>query len=113
MQDKTGTIYVSDRENDRIQVFDSEGALRAVWLGLHSVDAICLGSDGYIYGGAGIDKSIIRLDRDGHLLDVWGGIPYPHGICVDRDGYIYVTEVGEGRVVKFAPAKKPSLRPRK
>ena len=61
----------------------------------------------------GDNKCIIRLDRDGHLLDVWGGIPYPHGICVDWDGYIYVTEVGEGRVVKFAPTKKPSLGPSK
>ena len=42
----------------------------------------------------GGNKCIIRLDRD------W-------------DGYIYVTEVGEGRVVKFAPTKKPSLGPSK
>ncbi|MEJ1972458.1 MAG: hypothetical protein WDM96_08405 [Lacunisphaera sp.] len=37
-RDAGGRLYVSDRENDRIQVFDESGAVLDVWEGLHSLD---------------------------------------------------------------------------
>lgn len=104
--DRTGLLYVSDRDNDRIQVFDQDGALQAVWPDLHSVDALCLGPDDFLYGAAGLDKALIRLSRDGRLLNVWrapAGLPYAHGICVDRDGYIYAAASGKD-LWKFEPA---------
>lgn len=108
--DKAGILYVTDRENDRIQVFDGEGKLRAIWPGLHSVDGLCLGNDGLIYGSAGVDKCLIRFDLEGHVQDVRGGpdsFTYPHGIWVDRAGYVYVADVGAARILKFAPAPRP------
>jgi|GEM_PF-690380 len=104
--DRAGLLYVSDRDNDRVQVFDQDGHLQALWPDLHSVDALCFAPDGLLYGAAGLDKALIRLTRDGRLMNVWrqpAGLPYAHGICVDRDGYIYAAASGKD-LWKFAPA---------
>jgi len=104
--DQAGLLYVSDRDNDRIQVFDQDGKLKAVWPNLRSVDGLTFGPDGCLYGVAGLDMAIIRLSRDGRLLNVWrqpAGLPYAHGIALDRAGNIYAAVSGKD-LWKFAPA---------
>ncbi|MBS0631994.1 MAG: hypothetical protein JSS11_08785 [Verrucomicrobia bacterium] len=104
--DREGRLYVSDRDNDRIQVYDREGELQEVWPHLHSLDALAFGPDGLFYGAAGLDGALVRLDRHGRLLNVWrkpAGLPYSHGICLDRAGYIYVAVSGQD-LWKFEPA---------
>jgi DNA-binding beta-propeller fold protein YncE len=93
-----GRLYVTDRENDRVQVFDHMGRVQAVWPDLHSVDGLYAAPDGYLYGSAGIDHAVLRWDREGHLRDVWaepGMFRYPHGIAVDAAGAIYTADTGD------------------
>lgn len=119
-----GNVHVSDRENDRVQVFDQGGRLLAIWDGLHSMDGICWAPDGSYYGSGGIDHAIIRFGPDGKPAQVWcdpakGDYPdrnlrpfpdgdYPHGIAVDRAGFIYIAETTVdprgSRVLKFRRA---------
>jgi len=93
-----GLLYMTDRENDRVQVFRTDGTHVATWPDLHSVDGLYAAPDGCLYGSAGIDNAIIRFDRTGRTLDVWtlpGVLRYPHGIAVDKDGALYVAETGD------------------
>jgi DNA-binding beta-propeller fold protein YncE len=91
-------LYVTDRENDRIQVFDQMGRAQLAWPDLHSVDGLFAASDGFLYGSAGIDKAVLRLDYTGHVLDVWaepGMFRYPHAVAVDPAGMIYIADTGD------------------
>lgn len=93
-----GYLYVTDRENDRIQVFDQGGRVVDDWPDLHSVDGLHAAPDGYLYGSAGIDNAVLRLDRRGRVRDVWaepGMFRYPHAIAVDRHGALYTADTGD------------------
>lgn len=98
-----GRLYVSDRENDRVQVFDVMGKFLAEWPGLHSVDGLHAAPDGKIYGGAGLDNAIVRFGYDGRVEQVWaepGMFTYPHGVGVDAHGNIYGAEIAGNRVFR-------------
>lgn len=93
-----GLLYMTDRENDRIQVFTQAGEVVATWPGLHSVDGLHAAADGVIYGSAGIDRAVIRFDRGGKIRAVWtapGGCLYPHGIFVTPQGDLYLADTGD------------------
>ena len=114
--DPEGWIYVADRENQRIQVFDSEGRYEAQWNNLSRSACICrregdqpLFYVGEYYGGIGSNRlgtnlgpRVSVLDARGEILARLGEQSYgdepgrfysPHGIDVDSHGNIYVAEV--------------------
>lgn len=108
-----GRLYMTDRENDRIQVFRTDGTHVATWPDLHSVDGLVAAPDGFLYGAAAIDNAILRLDLAGRVLDCWvldGALASPHGIAVAKDGAIYVAETGDlWRVTGRLPAERAML----
>jgi DNA-binding beta-propeller fold protein YncE len=115
--DDDGFVYVADRENQRVQVFDMEGNFVSQWNDMSRVAAICMdpaGDDPLIYLGeyfCGIGSNTMGenlgprvsvMDRKGNLLARVGTQPFgdepgrfysPHGIAVDSKGDIYVAEV--------------------
>ena len=118
-----GKLYVGDRENDRVQIFDQEGRHLGIWPNLHSMDGICVAPDGRIYGAAGVDHAVIEFGPGGQFMQVWADpaqgdypdrrlnpypdVDYPHGILVDAEGAIYLAETtvdpngGGSRLLKF------------
>ena len=113
--DPEGWIYVADRENHRVQVFDANGKWETQWDHLHRPNGMCLGPGHsplcYIgengpLGGSNRDwpnvgprvsihtmkgEVLARLgDTPGGLLP--GRFTMPHGIAVDSQGNIYVGE---------------------
>jgi DNA-binding beta-propeller fold protein YncE len=110
--DKDDNIYVADRENHRIQVFNNRGELQAIWQNIYRPDGICLGADGILYvgelcafdgleDGPGFGHRVSIYDLQGNRLalygdPIWGDGPgqfiAPHGIAVDSRGDIYVAE---------------------
>lgn len=105
--DSRGRLYVCDRENDRVQVFDQDGVFIEQWPDLHSLDSLFVAPDDRIYGGGGVDNRIYRFDSHGQILEQWGDsriLGYPHNICIDRQGNMYVADVAGGRVEKFRPS---------
>jgi DNA-binding beta-propeller fold protein YncE len=71
--DAKGNVYVGDRGNSRIQVFDNDLVLRAVWTGVGAPWAICItpGPKQYLYSSDAVGP-IYKLDLDGHVLGKFG-----------------------------------------
>jgi DNA-binding beta-propeller fold protein YncE len=100
-------LLVCDRENDRIQVFDLEGAFVAAWPGFARPTAVAVSSDGLVFvaelGRPGIAPSRCAVRTlDGRPVAHWGGGSRPeapgsffaaHGIALDSRDDVYVAEV--------------------
>lgn len=92
--DDDSRVYVCDRSNDRIQVFDSEGRYLTQWDMTGPNDLYI--RDGLAYVAEGGQWVSIRT-LDGQVVARLGGdesiFKSGHGITVDAEGSIYVTEI--------------------
>jgi DNA-binding beta-propeller fold protein YncE len=133
--DRQGWVYVADRENHRIQIFDDRGQFLAQWNNLHRPCGLHLAGEGeqlvYVgelapaypfnqnYPNIGGRISIFDLKgkRLARLGDIHAGTePHqflaPHGLAVDSRGDIYVGEVSwsfRGKTL-VPPRELPSFR---
>jgi DNA-binding beta-propeller fold protein YncE len=109
--DVNSRVFICDRENDRIQIFDDQGNFLQQWTDLQAPGDLWMRGDTVyvVEQGGGCAVSIWTLDGD--LITRWRGSEGPgkgtldsgHGICVDSQGSIYVTELS-GLVRKFRRA---------
>jgi len=110
---KTRHVFVNDRANHRIQVFDENGKfLYAFSMGREPSDIhlIYIGADRTLWAFDRGTSKMLKYDLDGHFLysfGTWGDFPGGfwgvHGFSVDQEGNFYVAEVDNGRVQKFKP----------
>ena len=108
--DGHGRIYVADRENSRLQRFDTAGRYAAEWPGtqkLGRVFAVAVSPRGMVYVACK-DGAVAVAILDAMLRPV-AQIPFdsaqfvtPHAIAVDGDSVIYIADTGGARVVKYA-----------
>jgi DNA-binding beta-propeller fold protein YncE len=113
--DKQGRVYVADRSNERVQVFDGDGKFLAKWTGLGSPWGLAyVEKENAIYMCDGTYGRITKLSLDGELLGVLssygrapGKVDYVHAIAVDpTDMSIYTTEIKSWRVQKWVRQAK-------
>jgi DNA-binding beta-propeller fold protein YncE len=115
VSDPDGWVYVADRENHRVQVFDRNGRYETQWNNLHRPCGLYMegGADGCCYIGElgphqpvnmnfpNLGPRVSVVTRAGKLVarvDEKSGLPRgqfsaPHGLAVDSRGDIYVGEV--------------------
>jgi 6-phosphogluconolactonase (cycloisomerase 2 family) len=115
----TRRVFVNDRANHRVQVFDENGKYLYEWsLGQDPSDIhlIYISADRYLWAVDRGTSKVLKYDLDGHFLYSWGtwgdfpgGMWGVHGMSVDQDGNFYVAEVDSGRVQKFRP--RPGANP--
>lgn len=115
----THRVYVNDRGNHRVQVFDENGKYLNEWgFGEEPSDIhlIYIGADRSLWAFDRGSSKMLKYDLDGHFLysfGAWGDFPGGfwgvHGFSVDQDGNFYVAEVDSGRVQKFRP--RPGVNP--
>ena len=110
--DADGWVYVADRENHRVQVFDGNGKYETQWNNLHRPCGLYMpyGHKPICYIGelsvnrlnANLGPRVSIVDNEGKLLSRIGD-PFagtaptafigPHGLSVDTRGDLYVAEV--------------------
>lgn len=116
--DASGNVYVADRSNQRIQVFDSAGHYLSQWAGkqLGRPYAIAIDKSGTAYIADGGDQPDGPPDRSAWVLGRLDGTPLvrvgrfgnydgqfemAHSIAVDGKGAVYVGDITGARVQKF------------
>ncbi len=117
--DGNGTVYVADRGNSRVQVFDAEGTFVAEWKSeeIGRPWGMDITADGNVLVADGGDLTNTAFDRNGALLmtpegevlERWGSYGshdgqfyWAHDIAAGPDGAVYVVDVNAGmRVQKF------------
>lgn len=115
--DEDGRVYVADRENHRIQVFDGNGRYETEWRNLHRPNGIFMpcgkcpicyvGEIGPYYAfnrdAPNLGPRVSIIDNDGTVLarlgkgytagNEPGKFISPHSVAVDSNGDLYVGEV--------------------
>jgi DNA-binding beta-propeller fold protein YncE len=113
--DEDGWVYVADRENHRIQVFDGKGKFETHWHNMHRPCGLCMtrGKNPIAYiGESGPSMSVnVNSPGIGPRVSLWtlegkriarvgdasrqhpSQFTSPHGVAVDSRGDIYVGEV--------------------
>ncbi len=124
-------IYVADRENHRVQVFDGNGKYEAQWNNLHrpcglymhnTSNPVCyIGELGPVMGvnrnSPNLGPRVSIVDHQGKLLSRFGDAHAgtaptaflgPHGLAVDSRGDLYVGEVSWTQWPQFFDTPRPA-----
>jgi hypothetical protein len=106
-------VFVNDRENHRIQVFDENGKYLYEWYvgdAPSDIHLLYMAADRHLWAVDRGTSRVIKYDLEGHYLYSWGtwgdfpgGMWGVHGFSVDQEGNVYVAEVDNGRVQKYQP----------
>jgi hypothetical protein len=114
--DNQRRIYVNDRANRRVQIFDENGKFLNQWYlgdGPTLVYHFFMTADQHIWMSDGYGNfKFYKYDLTGKLLYSWGstfngpgGLYGVHQFSVDQNGNLYTAEVHHGRPQKFVPRK--------
>jgi DNA-binding beta-propeller fold protein YncE len=112
--DREGHVYIADRNNERVQVFDAEGKFLAKWTNIGAPWGIAYAAkEDAIYLCDGKYCRIVKLSLEGKVLGTLGSygkapgmLDYAHSIAIDPvDGSLYTVEIKNWRVQKWVREK--------
>jgi DNA-binding beta-propeller fold protein YncE len=108
--DAAGKVYVGDRENKRIQVFDGDGNFQAAWDQVGVPWALCITPPPrqFIYMADATTGEIKKLDLSGKVLGTFGKsgkrlgeFGWVHELACPAENTIYAAELLNWRVQKL------------
>ena len=101
--DKRERVWVVDRENNRIQIFNAQGEFLNQWLDLRRPTDIFIDGEETVYVSE-LSRRVSIFTIDGKLLARWGSegqdketalFLAPHALAVDSRGDLYIGEVSK------------------
>ena len=101
--DRRDRIWVPDRENHRIQIFDDKGNYLTQWTDLIRPTDVFIDEEDTVYVSE-LCKRVSIFSIDGRLLARWGNENHeisaplflsPHAVAVDSKGALYIGEVSK------------------
>jgi len=99
--DSKGRIYVADRRNHRIQIFDQDGTYLDQWTHFGTPSGLFITRDDLLYVVDELTCLRIANTSDGRIVDRIDGLTNPNSVAVDKQGAIYITEMFGTNVKKF------------
>jgi DNA-binding beta-propeller fold protein YncE len=106
----SGLVYVADRENLRIQIFNADGKFINQWKDVGRPIGLALGGDGYFYVADANAQKILRVNAEGKILGEFGTkgndpgqLGGVHHIAAGPAGALYIAELMTRRFQKFVP----------
>jgi DNA-binding beta-propeller fold protein YncE len=101
--DSKGRIYVADRSNNRIQIFDPDGKFITQWTNFGVPWGLFITKNDMLYVVDGSDNNCLLIadTKDGKIIDRIDGLGNPTAVAVDSRGAIYIGEVNGTNVRKF------------
>jgi len=102
--DSRGRLYVADRSNKRIQIFDQDGNyIDQIKNGVTPYGLFITRNDTlYVTDGSQGKEDVTIFDAKDHKVsDHFGGLVGPHMLSVDQNGAVYVAEVRGASIRKF------------
>ncbi|MBK7600259.1 MAG: 6-bladed beta-propeller [Acidobacteria bacterium] len=116
--DNQGRVYVCDRSNARVQIFDPMGKYISEWKDpqMGRPYGISIGINGDVFVVDGGDQpqdfpdrgGAVRMTQSGKILDSFGSFGnydgqfrLAHDVAVDKNGAVYVIDTWGMRVQKF------------
>jgi len=108
--DEDDNIYVADRNNDRIQVFNKDGEHLSTWDGFNFPNDIMITENQDVWVADNQPVRVVKMDRDGNRLYSWdahghgdGEFGELHEFGIDLEGNWYGADNVLGRAQKFIP----------
>jgi sugar lactone lactonase YvrE len=120
--DSQGRLFVGDRQNNRIQIFDQDGKFLDQWAQFSRPSGIYIDGKDNIYVADSESESVsknhdgwkrgIRIGsaKDGSVtafipdpVDKTTGTSAAEGVAADAMGNVYGAEVGPKRMMKYVP----------
>jgi hypothetical protein len=110
---QTRQVFVNDRQNHRVQVFDENGKYLREWSfgpPPSDIHLLIITADRFLWAADRGSSKMLKYDLDGNFLYSWGtwgdfpgGMWGVHGLSVDQEGNFYTAEVDSGRAQKYRP----------
>jgi sugar lactone lactonase YvrE len=115
----TRQVFVNDRQNHRVQVFDENGKYIREWSfgpPPSDIHLLVITADRYLWAADRGTSKMLKYDLNGNFMYSWGtwgdfpgGMWGVHGLSTDQEGNFYVAEVDSGRAQKYRP--RPGANP--
>jgi sugar lactone lactonase YvrE len=115
--DSAGNVFVTDRYNDRIQKFNSNGGFVTKWGsygnghgGFYEPAGMAVDLSGNVFVTDYWNHLIQKFTNSGAFITQWGTLDEgegngqfdePEGIAADSSGYVYVADTINNRIQKF------------
>jgi hypothetical protein len=118
--DRQNRIFVSDRDNDRIQIFTENGDFIEEWPDIKGPTGIYIDENERVWVMSTTLNQISQFSIDGQLQYDFGaycctrggfvgGFSRPHQMNIDDQGNLYVANYDGGFITKYTP--KPDANP--
>ena len=106
--DPSGRVYVGDRENFRIQIFDPDGKFLEQWTHVGSPFGLDRAADGSLFMADGYNDRVLKLSADGKILGsigrhgrAPGRFDVVHHLAIGPKASVYTAEIVTLRIQKF------------